>query len=582
MQSKETVLVQDRIWKIGGQAGEGIDTTGEMFAQAVAQQGFHYHTHRFFPSRIRGGHTSYEVRVGRDRLEARGDRVDCLLALDQDSIDQNYSLLHEGSIVVYDSGLEPRVPAGVKAVEMPLGEIAEEHGGKIMKNMVALGASARILGLSPRVFDEVLESRFGKKGAAVVEANRQAIQAGYDYAAGLGDLPGWIALEQVEPRRRYLVSGDEAVALGAMAAGCRFLAAYPITPATDIMNTLIDHLPSLGGVVVQAEDEIAAINMAIGAGYAGARAMTSTSGPGLALMTEALTLAVINETPVVVANVQRPGPATGLPTKTEQSDLNHAIFGGHGDAPRIVLAPGTVEECFSYTVHAFNLAEKYQTPVILMLDMALGMNKRTVDLFDLESIRIDRGALLTPDDLSDVEDYRRYRITESGVSPRSLPGMPRGVFIATGNEHLENGHITEDPRVRTAMTDKRLRKYESAKADLAGISVEVRGSEDSDVLVIGWGSSQGPLSEAVDDLIEEGLPLRHAQVKVLYPFPTEQLTPLVHEARRVLIVEQNATGQFARLLRSYVEGHEKFTSILKYDGTPLTPSELSWRIKEVL
>lgn len=576
----------DLIWKIGGQAGEGIETTSEIFAKAIARLGLDYHLHKHFPSRIRGGHTSAELRIAGRPVHARGDRVDFLIAFDRDSIPDNRERLHPGAVVLSDPADKLDMPAEYVAYRVPFGEIAQKAGGKIVKNMVAIGAAASLLGMDADVIRAAVADHFARKGEKVVEMNTRAVQAGYDFARQLLEKADSFTLPVVAPGERLLMSGNEAAAIGALAAGCRVLAAYPITPATDILQYLAAKLPQFGGAVIQAEDEIAAINMTIGANWAGARAMTSTSGPGLSLMTEAFGLAAITETPLVIIDVQRPGPATGLPTKHEQSDLHHAVFGSHGDVPRLVLAPATVPECYFDTVTAFNVAERFQLPVIVLMDHALGMSKQTVPRFDHRAIAIDRGRLLTDEELAangqlhQERNFLRYADAPDGVSPRSRPGQPDGVFLSTGDEHTEIGAITEDPKIRTAMVDKRFRKVRAAGESLADQAfhlIEPPGDTANDRnidIVVSWGSTFGAVREAVAELAEMGRPFRYVHLRLLWPFPTDQMRPLVDSARRIIVIETNALGQLARLLKSEVGRVDAVDTVLKYDGTPFTVGEV--------
>ncbi|MBX6377272.1 MAG: 2-oxoacid:acceptor oxidoreductase subunit alpha [Clostridia bacterium] len=572
-------------WMVGGQQGEGIDSTGEILASALARLGFHIYGYRTFGSRIKGGHTNYKLRVANERVLAQPDAVDVLVAFDQETIQLNVEQVTEGGVVVADaSPRTPVVPAdrNVHLVALPITAVARELGNAVMKNMVGVGVSAALLGLEPELFDPIIGDRFAEKGEKLVQANREALRRGYQLVAGR-DLPD-LVLARPTPRRRLILSGDHAAALGALVAGCRFLAAYPITPASEIMEWLAEKLPNYGGVVMQAEDEIAAICMAIGAGYAGARAMTSTSGPGFSLMMEALGYAGMTETPVVIVDVQRAGPSTGMPTKQEQSDLGEMLYGSHGDMPRIVVAPSTVEECFYDVAEAFNLAERYQTPVIVAMDLALGLCRQTVDELDKGRIRRERGLRVAEEYLEtlDGKGFARYEVTPSGVSPRSLPGQKNGFFLATGLEHDPYGHITENRANRVRMVEKRLRKVASISTAIPG--VDYQGPDHPEVLLVAWGSTRGPVDEARRRLTAEGLRVGHAHVRILAPFPATELAGLVAGARQVLVVENNATGQLARLIRQEVEAADKrkVESILKYDGTPFTPREVVEACREVL
>jgi 2-oxoglutarate ferredoxin oxidoreductase subunit alpha len=576
-------LIRDFSWKVGGETGEGIDSTGEIFGATLNNIGYFTYAFRHFPSRIRGGHTNYKIRISPEQIRSGGDTLDMLIAFDQNSIDHNYDELVEGGAVVYDSSsFEAELPDEDKDVEcfgVPLTAIAKDHGMAIMKNVVAVGVSAGLLGVDTDAFVPAIESRWGSKGQKVVDLNLEALNAGADYC-----LDNFGQIRELPPaetdERNYFMTGNEALAFGALVGGCRVLCAYPITPASEIMEWLIPKMPDYGGVVVQAEDELAAINGVIGAAFSGARAMTSTSGPGLSLMMEALGLAGMTETPIVITDVQRAGPSTGMPTKLEQSDINEAVFGSHGEIPRIVIAPATMEDCFYLAAESFNLAEKYQCPVIVTTDLALGMGKSSVEHFDLDRIEIDRGSLLSDEELDALDDYKRYELTESGVSPRAVPGHPNAIHQARGVEHDEYGYRTEDPEMRTQMMNKRLQKLEPVRdVDWA---VDYAGPDNPELLLVGYGSTYGPIDEAMVHLCEDGLDVGHLHVKLLEPLPLEQLNKHFSAAGRVMVVEHNAQGQLANLLRMKAGFSDELLGFRKYDGTPFLPEEIHERAKEVL
>lgn len=573
-------------WKVGGQQGEGIDSTGDIFAVALHRLGYSVFSYRHFMSLIKGGHTNYKVRITSEPTGHMGDRLHMLIAFDQTTVDFNWHELVPGAIVLYDSSTftaEAPDERDVHLCGVPMTEMAKEQGGTIMKNMVAVGAAAAMVGLSPEDFASTVEDRFGSKGKEIVEKNMDVLLSGYRYCrenftVSL-ELP---PLPEKKNEKRLLISGNDAVALGALVAGCRFLAQYPITPATEVMYTLAEMFPKYGGTVVQAEDEIAAINMAIGANYGGVRAMTCTSGPGFSLMMEALGLSGMSETPVVIVDVQRAGPSTGLPTKTEQSDLNQQIYGSHGEIPRIVLAPTTIEEAFYYTIMAFNLAEQYQCPVILSTDLYLGMSRQSVEEFDPERIAVERGLLLTEAETAQYErgTYRRYLTTESGISPRAVPGLPNARFVALSNEHDEIGYEIEDADLRVQQMDKRMRKLNSLQADDYAVLYE--GDDQPDLLLIGQGSSREPIREACEQLRAEGVRVGHLQVRLLHPMPYEALQKYIAQAQCVLVVEQNATGQLAQQIKIGTTDHDRIYNCLKYDGNPFLVADILSRCKEIL
>ncbi len=582
IQAADAGTTSDLAWMIGGKTGEGVDSAGEVFAAGAARSGLEVHTFRLFPPIIKGGPTSYEVRMGTRPLHARTDLLDCLVALDDDAVARHGAALRPGGLLVIDEG-RVRGNGAAHAVRCPapMTALAAEAGDAIMKNMVALGISARLLALEPDALRCAVRRRFSGKGADVRDRNVAAVDAGWRFAATrLTGMPPrrplkTARLDSIPPR--YLLSGNDAIALGALAAGCRLYASYPITPASDVLEWMAAHLPAVGGAAIQTEDEIAALSIVIGAGYAGVRAMTATSGPGLSLMTETLGLAGMAEIPAVIIAAQRPGPSAGMPTRHEQGDLLHMVYGAHGEFPRIVLTPGTLEECFLDTAAAFNLAERYQCPVIVAVDQDLVLKKRTVAALPLQDVRLDRGARLTDAQAGDSgEAYRRYALTPSGVSPRAVPGQPGALFLSSGDAHDDRGSIdVDDPGVRRSMVDKRLRKTAAIWNDVAGTRPEGEG----DRLVVSLGSACGPVREALERIGRDGHRVRFLQLRCLWPFPTAEVAAEVSRARAIAVVEHNATGQVATLIRSHVGGHEKLWPVQKYDGLPFAPAEVEERMR---
>jgi len=578
--------VIDFTWKVGGQQGEGIDSTGEIFAQAMHRRGFYVYAYRHFMSRIKGGHTHYKIRVRSGPVWHRGDQDDLLVAFDQESIDYNLPQLRDGTAIVHDAAFVARVPEGreLELMPVPMTRLAEEQGRSIMKNMVAVGVSAAMLGLELADFETTIRDRFGDKGEQVVEANRKAFMAGYDYYK-THFTPRQVLADVVtdRPESAYL-SGNDAIALGALVAGCRLLFAYPITPATEILYTAFKYFPRYGGAIVQGEDEMAAAFMAIGAGFAGVRAMTSTSGPGLSLMMESLGLAGIAEVPLVIVDVQRAGPSTGLPTKTEQGDLNTIVYGSHGESPRIVLAPSTVADCFHVMGRAFNLAEHYQCPVIVVSDLALGLSRQSVPVADLATgtWTWDRGLRVTDDELKDVTPgtFARYRLTESGISPRTVPGQPNGRFTSLSNEHSEISVEEESPENRVRQMHKRMKKLHGL--DLSDWALEHHGPERADLLLVGYGSSYGPIAEVWRKLADEGARVGRLHLKALWPLPEAGLARYLEASRHVLVVESNYSGQVANLIKLRLGFKDRIRSCLKFDGNPFTANEIYRMAKEVV
>ncbi|MBN8434669.1 2-oxoacid:acceptor oxidoreductase subunit alpha [Priestia flexa] len=578
-------MVKQLSWKVGGQQGEGIESTGEIFSTALNRLGYYLYGYRHFSSRIKGGHTNNKIRVSTTQVRSVSDDLDILVAFDQETIDVNVHELRQGGIVIGDAKFKPALPESCTTATLysvPFTEIATELGTSLMKNMVAVGASSAVLHIDTDVFEEVVLEIFGRKGQQVVQKNMEAIKRGAEYIREqLGENLETMRLEPADGQKRMFMIGNDAIALGAVAGGARFMPAYPITPASEIMEYLIKKLPQFGGTVIQTEDEIAACTMAIGANYAGVRALTASAGPGLSLMMESIGLAGITEQPIVIIDTQRGGPSTGLPTKQEQSDLMAMIYGTHGEIPKIVMAPSTVEEAFYDTIEAFNLAEEYQCPVIMLTDLQLSLGKQSVNPLDYSRIQIRRGKL-QEDELPELEAkeyYKRYEVTKDGVSPRVVPGMKNGIHHVTGVEHDETGKPSESPINRNNQMDKRMRKLDSIqfKTPIHLYSDEV----DSDVLFVGFNSTRGAIEEAMERLEADGLRVNHAHIRLIHPFPVDEILPYVNGAKKVIVVENNATGQLANILKMNVGNHHKVQSILKYDGNPFLPQEVYTKSKEM-
>jgi 2-oxoglutarate ferredoxin oxidoreductase subunit alpha len=577
-------MINQLSWKVGGQQGEGIESTGEIFSIALNRLGYYLYGYRHFSSRIKGGHTNNKIRVSTTEVRSISDDLDILVAFDQETIDLNYKELHSRGVIMADSKFDPKPPADTQAAmyAVPFTEIATQLGTSLMKNMVAIGATSAVLDLDITVFVEVVQEIFGRKGQQVVDKNMEAIKAGFDYMKEqLGAGVETMQLEKADGNKRLFMIGNDAIALGAIAGGCRFMAAYPITPASEIMEYLIKKLPALGGTVIQTEDEIAACTMAIGANYAGVRTITASAGPGLSLKMEAIGLSGITETPLVIVDTQRGGPSTGLPTKQEQSDLMAMIYGTHGEIPKIVLAPSTVEEAFYDTAEAFNLAEEYQCPVIVLSDLQLSLGKQTVEPLDFNKVEIRRGKLVQGE-VPATEGgayFKRYEVTADGVSPRVIPGMKNGIHHVTGVEHDETGKPSESAANRIAQMDKRFRKVENIRFNTP--VYKNAPHEDADVLIVGFNSTRGAIEEAMLRLQNDGVKVNHAQIRLIHPFPTDEVLPLVRSAKKVVVVENNATGQLANIMKMNVGHAEKIVKHVKYDGNPFLPHEVYTKVKEL-
>ena len=579
-------MAADFNWAVGGEAGDGIDSTGKIFAQALSRAGRHVFTSKDFASRIRGGYTAYKVRTSVDKVQSVVDRLDVLIALTPRTIEENLDELHEGSVIIYDGERTTmqnvEIPEGMIGIDVPLKRLAEEAGGAIMRNVVALGAACEVADFPIENLDSALEKRFGDKGRKLVDNNKEAARAGQSYVDEEYDHEFDYALETTD-EDYVLLNGDEAIGMGAIAAGCRFYAGYPITPATDVMTYLTGRIEQYGGHVVQAEDELSAINMALGAARGGARSMTATSGPGIDLMTEMFGLIATSETPLVICNVMRSGPSTGMPTKQEQGDLNHMLYGGHGEIPRFVLAPTTIDECFWKTVEAFNLAEKYQIPVYLTADLSMAVTEQTFtpDTFDMDEVEIDRGNVVDETTVTDHTNesggFQPHEITEDGISPRAFPGTTDGAHMSTGLEHDEQGRRTEDTEMRVEQVDKRNRKVDTAR-EREDWSPREFGEADAENLVITWGSNEGALVEALELLADEGIDVR--VLSVPYVFPRPDLTDAVEASENVVVVECNETGQFADIVEHDVL--ERVDRVNKYTGVRFKADELAGEIKATL
>jgi len=555
-------------FRVGGEAGQGVQLAGFLLAKALARGGYHIFADQDYESRVRGGHNFFRVRVKDSRVGAIAEPIDMLIALDKESVD-----LHQKEVtgVTIFDGEKIKDAPGNSLFSVPLERLA---GDKLMSNTVALGVALGLLDYDFEILAKVLRDHFGT--GDVSQKNTKAARAGYDYSQREFKKEFSHRLSPISPAKRLLLTGNEAISLGAIAAGCKFMAAYPMTPVSSIMEYIAAKSKDFDLVMVHAEDEIAAINMAIGAAYAGVRAMTATSGSGFCLMVEGLGLAGVTETPLVVVEGQRPGPAVGLPTRTEQGDLQFVLHAHQGDFPRAVLAPATIEDAFWITVKAFNLAEKYQLPVLILTDQHLASSYTTVDQFDLSKVTIDRGLLFSGNEAEQLE-YKRHQITESGISPRAFPGQSKALAVTDADEHDETGHLIEDAEMRTAQVQKRLRKLLSLKKEIS--PPQLYGPKRAEMTLIGWGSTYGAIREAVDILRKEGASVDMVHLNELWPFPAEVIADAINRSHYSYIIENNATGQLARLIRMET-GREVSGRILKYDGRPFTPAYIAEAVRK--
>ncbi|SMP38029.1 2-oxoglutarate ferredoxin oxidoreductase subunit alpha [Anoxynatronum buryatiense] len=558
---------------IGGVQGEGVASTGINLMRALAGLGYHVYGERKFSSRIKGGNTHMIITIGDDHVTCVESVIDIILAFDEESISFNQIKLRDNGIILMDETLTPEasLTQNINTVALPLTLMAKKHGSLLMKNTSAIGYLGKLLGIQRQVLESSIAKTYLSKGDEVIQQNLQVLLAAYDDPCP--------ELEKIDPlpdaphrqESMMILMGNDAIALGALMAGCRFMAAYPITPASDVMETMSRVFPDEGGLMVQTEDEVAAITMCIGAGYAGVRSMTATSGPGLTLMMEGLGLAGMTETPIVVVDAQRGGPSTGLPTRTEQSDFSALYHAGHGEFPLILLTPSTIEECYELTKEAFNLADIFQCPVVVMTDLNLSLSPQTIPAFDYVPAAINRGVLMSlEDELSAAkitEPFARYALTENGLSPRSFPGMPGGIHQVTGLEHNKWGRPSDQPANRQKMMDKRLRKLEPLK-DQSAVHLEQR---DGKMLCLTCGSSWGVLQQAVKDTY---LSVDIGRISRIRPLPKRQLQQLLANYEKIIVMEQNQQGQLALILRQELNHQNNIVSMTRYDGESFQVQEV--------
>jgi len=596
---------------IGGPQGSGINSVAENFAKACIRGGLHIFANIEYHSNIKGEHSYYRLRVESKAPRSHVDWVDLLVALDRETIFGDMNKPHPthrghrhevspGGGIIYDRSLNLTPDSfgrdDIKLFPIPymdlLVDALKEFGKdkelskyQVMVNTIALGAS---LGLADYDFDlatEAIREGFTGRKAALGDLNVSAAKRGFDYAKksfGEDAFPTKLRKQPLSGKR-MMIRGVQAVAIAKLKAGCGFQTYYPITPATDESEYLESHQKDYNMIVVQAEDEISAINMATGAAHAGLRSSTSTSGPGFSLMAEGLGWAGITEAPgPVVVLYQRAGPATGLPTRTEQADLRFALHAAHGEFPRIIIAPGDVVETYYDTFDSFNYAEHYQVPVILLTDKFLASTYQDIVPFNGDSLKVDRGDMVRESDLATGTDYRRYRWTELGISPRAIPGQKGGIFWTTGDEHDEYGHITEAPDIRIKMMRKRMRKIELAGEVIPDAKkATLHGPKSAPITLVGWGSSKGAILDGMEDLKSDGIETNFLQVRYVNPFPTNFVQQVLGSARRKIAIENNYSAQMAGLIREKT-GIAMDNTIVKFDGRPFSQNEIYEGVKDIL
>jgi len=589
----------DFIIRVAGEGGEGVISCGEIFAKVVARTSYHVFTFITYPTEMKGGYAMTQIRIKDITIYSMGSFVDCLVAFNQEAYEKSIPNLKEGGILVYDPEFIT-IDETKKVIKYPIpfSEISMDTVGKtVAKNVVVLGILSHIYGLELSCLEKLIDDRYGSKGKKVVEGNIKALKAGSDAAEKRG-LITIMDLSKSEPSSEdyMFISGNQAVALGAIAAGCKFSAGYPLTPSTSIFETLSKYLPLVGGKTIQMEDEIAAISAIIGASFGGEKVLTPTSGPGLQLMAEQMSLASMLELPIVIVDVQRGGPSTGLPTKTEQGDMKFAVYGSAGESPRIILAPTNVEDTFYQTIRAFNLAEKYQMPVILLTDQSIGYRKATVKMPDFSKIfqvdQYDRKKKVkipqadqiflvnrqVPTD-EELRDYKRYKNTKTGISPIARPGTPGGQYLATGLEHDEYGKTDQGPDNHKMMSKKRFRKLEQVSLAFERNPMETYGDPKAHIGIMGWGSTEGAIREARYLAEQKGVKIRHIHPHTISPLPERQISKFLHRLNHLILVEENLTGQFAHFIKA--KFGVKPIEVHKCEGMPFTPDEIFNAIMKV-
>jgi 2-oxoglutarate ferredoxin oxidoreductase subunit alpha len=569
---------KDVLIRVAGEGGEGVISVAEILTQSAANAAWKVFTFRSYPAEIKGGLAMMQVRINTEPVNSIGMDADVLMAFNQEALDVWGQRIAPDGVILYDPK-QCNIPEGHphRSIPVPIHDTSmAETGGRLSKNIVALAALIGMLGVPPDTAKELIISKFARKGEDILNKNLKAFEAGLQLIAAVPELETFTLEEPgAAEEDRVIISGNHAVSMGAITAGCRYVAGYPITPATPILEFMMRYLPGFGGTVVQAEDEIAAIASCLGASYAGTKAMTATSGPGLSLMSELIGLASISEIPLVIVDVQRSGPGTGMPTKSEQSDLMYALYGTAGEAPRIVIAPTSIEDCIYQTINAFNLSERFQCPVILLTDQSMAYRTKSVNIPDLDGIKIDSRTAAN----GGGERYHRYLDTPSGVSPMAKPGMPGGMYITTGLEHDEAGAPNYTPGNRNKMMAKRFRKLDTLGKELdANGNGILEASNGSEIGIIGWGSTEGPIREAISKAQAQGVNIAHLQPKVLMPLPKKRIQQFLTPLKKVLVVEENLTGQFA----AYLKSHFDFTPIRinKCSGLPFVSDEIYDALEE--
>ena len=568
---------------IGGAAGQGIAAPGDVLAWIFVRRGLHLYTYNAYQSIIRGGHIFLTFRISTEKVYTHGDQLDLLICLNQDTMDRHLKHMGPGTRVIYNSDtIEPgEAQEGVQLCGMPVKELSNDSRNKLVQNTAALGVSMHLLGLDFGILEEILTQQFMRKGQAVVDENVGVARAAYDHA--IANFPAFPEATPEGEKPQAWWAGNDALAMGGACAGVKFYAAYPMSPSTGVLHWMANHARDLGIMVRQVEDEIGVATMTIGAATTGTRAMCATSGGGFALMTEAVGSAGMMEIPVVMIDVQRAGPSTGVPTKTEQGDLWQMLGASQGDFPRIIVAPIDALDAFNTVPELFNLVDRYQCPGIILSDLLISEGRFSVDPDDIDfHPKIDRGELIT-EPSTNGDEYLRYKYTESGISPRAVPGLEGYVHVVATDEHDEDGVLISDeftnPTKRRLMVEKRGRKMQDIFEHVA--APEIEGEEDADVTLVGWGSTYGAIHEALEQLKVEGITANHLPIKWIVPFHVKEITDILSNSKKVIVIENSYSGQFFRYMRSET-GLNVDAHIRKYDGEPFMPHQVANGVQEIL
>ncbi len=565
-------------WKIGGEAGFGIKSAGMMLGKIFMRSGYEMFDYTEYPSLIRGSHNAFQLMVDTSSVNSITKEVDILIALNKNAIKKHKEEVNSKGIIIFDSNIVKL--SNSNAIGIPLTDIAKESGNILMRNVITLGATLALVGQDLTIANKVIKDTFSSKGDEVVNNNKKALKKGFQYIKDNYKKQFICYLPKLKAKDKILLEANQALALGALAGGLNFYVAYPMTPSSSILHYLAKVAVETNTVVKHAEDEIAVINMALGASHAGARAMVGTSGGGFALMTEALGLTGLTETPLVLVNVQRGGPATGIPTWTEQGDLQFILRAAQGDFPRIILTPGDVQEAFELGAEAMNLADMYQVPVIILSDKYIAEGNTTVDKFKIKNIKINRGKLLTQAELNKIKKYERYKLVKDGVSPRTVPGMKNGLYIANSDEHNAYGFSEESSKNRIDQVDKRARKLETFKKKMP-LPV-IYGNPKAKNTVVIWGSNKGPLLDGYNLLSKkEQKKIKIMHIKYMWPFPDKFVLDTLSKSNNVLLIENNSTSHLGDLIAQET-GIIIKNKLLKYDGRPFFREEIIKALKQFI